>query len=690
MNWRLVRILLGHELRMVYRDGRTLLLSILLPLILVPLVLGSLSMVNARRQAQTSVSYNCYVLPVNSFMQRIFQAVNQVRLPGDPAPTNTMLLGRFQMVLKTDNTPEKALEDGDVDLIVRLVAPRDVKPDFRRSSGSSRHVRRARFRVARYPDVPQLEVVYVANRTRSSDAMFQFTERLEKVLDADRAQALRSAGWAGDADHVLDVSSRDEATPAQLTGAQMGPFFTLFLVLFLVGGGSVAALDGLAGEKERGSLETLLTTAAGRPEIIAAKQLATLTVAVVIAGIQLLNSLLYLVLGLVPTPNGFVIDATPELFLAMAILILPMAAFVAGVLTLVSGYSSSYKEAQVLLFPVFAVLCVLSMTSTLPGLTLDSAIVVVPVANVSVALGAILVGKFEWPWLILTSLVTIAWSAWLARRSARLLSDEQLVLPSLQQSAQEARSPVGFGRDVVRWYALMFVGVLLSNAALGTNIEGATLFNQLGLFLLVPLWMVRHYRLDPRQAFSLRWPRWQVWLAVLAFIPMAHLVGVAVQILTGALFPVPESFVEQFNQLLALRDRPAWVLYFGLAFLPGICEELAFRGTLLYALRNRAHAVPWKVAVTVALVFGVFHFSLFRIPATAFLGFFLVLICWWSGSILPSMLAHMGNNALAVWTSRNDVQLESMPPSAFCLSLAGMMVCMYVIYRCRRDQTPKA
>lgn len=683
MNWGLVRTLLGHELRMVFRDGRTLLLSILLPLLLVPLVLFSLSQVSERRKKESTVSYSCFFEESTPFLHRMLSQINMVRLPGDPPPER-MSIGRFQIVMRVDITPDQALQEGDVDLVLRVVDPAKIRPEISHREQGATQLRRARFRTARFKETPELEVTYVANRTRSVDAMVQFTERFEKVLEYQRLRRLKVAGWKGKPEGLVAVDSQDLASAAQLTGAALGPYFTLFLVLFLVGGGSVAALDGLAGEKERGSLETLLTTAAGRSEIIAAKQLATLTVALVIAGIQLLNSLLYLVLGLVPLPQGFAVDATPGFFLALALLILPVAAFVAGVLTLVSGYSSSYKEAQVLLFPVFAVLCVLSMASMLPGLNLNTAIVLVPVANVSVALREVMVGTYRWPWLLATSLCTIAWSAWLARRSARLLSDEQLVLPSLQESALEARSPVGFGREVVRWYALMFVGVLLLNAGLGTHLEAAVLLNQLGLFLLVPLWMVRHYRLKAREAFSLRLPRWPVWLAVLAFIPMAHLVGVGVSVLTGIMFPVPHSYLEQFSQLLGLKERPAWILYLGLAVLPGICEELAFRGTLLYALRNRPKMVPWKVAVTVALVFGLFHFSLFRIPPTAFLGFFLVLICWWSGSIYASMLAHMGNNALAVWASRHDMEMETMPPYVFFLSFVGVLVCLYVIYRFRR------
>ena len=100
---------------------------------------------------------------------------------------------------------------------------------------------------------------------------------------------LVSHGFAGDPGQLFAVEESNMATSGQVTGSAVGRFITLFLVMMMFTGGAVAAMDIIAGEKERGTLETLLTTAAGRGDIAAAKQLAITSVALVITLLQGLN-----------------------------------------------------------------------------------------------------------------------------------------------------------------------------------------------------------------------------------------------------------------------------------------------------------------------------------------------------------------------------------------------------------------
>ena len=76
-----------------------------------------------------------------------------------------------------------------------------------------------------------------------------------------------SSGFPGDPGQLFAVEESNSATSGQLTGSAVGRFITLFLVMMMFTGGAVAAMDIIAGEKERGTLETLLTTAAGRNDI---------------------------------------------------------------------------------------------------------------------------------------------------------------------------------------------------------------------------------------------------------------------------------------------------------------------------------------------------------------------------------------------------------------------------------------
>lgn len=83
-----------------------------------------------------------------------------------------------------------------------------------------------------------------------------------------------------------------------------------------------------------------------------------------------------------------------------------------------------------------------------------------------------------------------------------------------------------------------------------------------------------------------------------------------------------------------------------LALTPAICEEVLFRGFLLSGLRQKL-STP-ILAIIVGLIFGLFHMRIEQIPVHSLVGALLALVCLRTGSILPGMIVHFANNAIAV------------------------------------------
>src|SRR5262249_6046128 len=153
-----------------------------------------------------------------------------------------------------------------------------------------------------------------------------------------------------------------------------GRFVTVFLVMMMLTGGSIAALDTIAGEKERGTIETLLTTAAGRQEIVTGKQMTICCVAFVITLIQALNFLFYVKLKCVPLAANFALQISMGSVVMLLLLFIPLAATIAAALLILSAYAKTYKEAQMYFFPVHLASLVPALAAVLPGLSLRSAI----------------------------------------------------------------------------------------------------------------------------------------------------------------------------------------------------------------------------------------------------------------------------------------------------------------------------
>jgi membrane protease YdiL (CAAX protease family) len=442
-------------------------------------------------------------------------------------------------------------------------------------------------------------------------------------------------------------------------------------------------MDIIAGEKERGTLETLLTTAAGRTEIIAAKQLVIMAVALVITLIQVVNLLVYTRFDIIPLPDDFVFQLSPAAALAMVLLYVPLAVLIAGLLLTLSAYAKSYKEAQLYFFPVYLIGLIPAFAGAVPGIPLRSAISIVPVANVSVAARDVLSGGADWPMIVVTFLINSLIALALVRFSTNMLGDERLITATQDQHPDQLTGPAAFRAQVARWYLVMWS--LLFIVAIGvpqlSTVRAQLLFNELLIFLGGSLLMVLIYGLDIRRALALRPVRFKLWPVILLMIPTLSLNAISIFKFANTIFPVPRSYLEQFAEAVSMDTLPTWQAYVLIAVLPGICEEIGFRGTLLYGLRKKFHPLP--LALVVGLIFGLFHFSLFRIVPTAVLGVVITGVALLTGSILPGIVLHMGNNAFAIWSGSAGFPLDDLGTPIYVGAAVVMAVLLWIVYRNR-------
>ena len=193
--------------------------------------------------------------------------------------------------------------------------------------------------------------------------------------------------------------------------------------------------------------------------------------------------------------------------------------------------------------------------------------------------------------------------------------------------------------------------------------------------------MIRKYRLNLREALALRPVKPVIWLATLLAIPSGHLLALGVFRLANLFLPVPEQVLEQFSRNVVPRDLPTWQLFLWISVLPGICEEIGFRGTLLYGLRRKFH--PVILALVIGIIFGLFHVALFRIIPTGFMGVILTATALLTGSIFPGMLAHAGNNALGLWAGLHEFPLARLDWWFYAAAAVVFSLSMYIIYRNR-------
>ncbi len=661
-----------YELRMLLRDRRTILISVVLPVLLMPLFFyASFLAERGREKRQEAETYRYAVTGPESALARELIAAG-TRLAGtqatpgtEPVAPRPARLLHLEEVESTAAAADFAAGAVDAYLETRAAVAAEGSP------------------VAEALALPQMRIVYRSNQDASSTA----AEEISRLLDEGRVERRRAAldahGFPVAEDQVAVLEDHDVATAEQRTGATLGRFATLFVLLFLISGGSVVAADTIAGEKERGTLETLLTTSVSRTELVAAKQLVILILGVTIAVVQLLCVAVYVGFGVIEVPASFAVDLSLLKLVVLLLLLLPLAALVASTLLLASGLARTYKEFQIYFFPVFVLLLAPAGAALLPGVELRSGIVLVPIANLAVAVREVLIGETDLPMLALAWGVSMAAAAGAARWTLHTLSTERLITASEYDRGEWEGGAALFPRRVLGWFAVMWVIVFLaaSNVPLLAELHGQLLFNLVGVFLGGSLLMIRCYRLETRQALALRPVRPAVWVAVALGAPGLFLSGITLARFSGWLFPIPRRWLEEFTRTLLPPGLPLWELLLILAVLPAVCEEIAFRGVLLHGLRQRFH--PVLLCLVVGTVFGLFHMDLARLLPTAFLGTALAAVTLLTGSLYPAIVWHGLNNATAILAEHVGFPLDNLGAGSYAAGIVVAVLAFALLWRYR-------
>jgi sodium transport system permease protein len=533
LNLPTIGILWRAEMRMVLRDRRTLVAAVLLPLLVMPMLLFAVSWVDQRRAEHLETTVYRYVITGSQADVARRLVASALQRHESNREATAPATGSFEE--RTDEFPDSALDSSRIHFILEALTAEEFRdhpiPDHQETSNDHPNPAdppRAEDEPTEViateqplSGAPVLRIMFRADRDESTAGMQRMVRLLRQERRAERESLLADRGFPLRWVDLAAITEVNVATEGQVAGLTLGRLLTLFLLLFLLPSAAVVATDSLAGEKERGTLETLLTTAAGRVEIIAAKHLAILAVTLGITLIQAANLLVYVGFKLIPLPAGLSAAVTADVALLLAVLYLPVAALVAGVLLVTSGYARSYKEAQLYFMPVFLIGMLPALAPFLPGLPFRSLIALVPVANIAVAAREILTGSFDWPMIVISWLLTAAAALWVLRWGVRFLAVEKLVTGTERDVADATGGSALFQRHVLRWFAVLWAALLIVGGYYppATDLRVQIVINILVLFLGTSLWLLWRYRLDPRVTLALRAPRPMVWLAVLLGVP---------------------------------------------------------------------------------------------------------------------------------------------------------------------------
>jgi len=253
----------------------------------------------------------------------------------------------------------------------------------------------------------------VENRLRET------VDRYEKELLDERFKRLELDQTIVEA---VKLEPHNVASVQERVGGAVGGFLPYMFILFCFIGAMYPAIDLGAGEKERGTLETLLTAPVNRLHLLLGKFGVVVASGLLSAAVSL-TGLMVAMKQSHDLPAGF-IDVLLRLLgwdniLLLLSLLVPLTIFFAGILLSVSLTARSFKEAQSMISPLNIAVILPAAIGLTPGMVLSYKLALIPILNVSLATKAIIAGTIEPGQLavVYISLITFAilslWgSAW--------------------------------------------------------------------------------------------------------------------------------------------------------------------------------------------------------------------------------------------------------------------------------------
>ncbi|GAA4873777.1 ABC transporter permease [Ferrimonas pelagia] len=368
------------ESKDIWRDKKTLWFIVLFPTLVIPALLGGViyfSVVSMQGKFDEVLRFQVHAPPA-------WQSVIHEQLAG-----HDKLVG---VESKTDGSAERirqAVNQGSVDFV--LVIPEDFEPT------------RAK--------VSDWQLYY-----NQADDLGQF-DRIDEVLQPlfERWQDDHRQRW-----HLSQVQADVLTKPVRLDwvgtadkredlGEKIGGMLPYILLLLCLMGAMMPALDIGAGEKERGTLETLLLTPVARSTIVFAKFTVIATSSLLVAFLTIASGLGWsLLLG-----QFFALEALVEVVSAIGLLdltlilamLVPISLFYAAMLLAVSIYARTYKEGQNYMAPFNFLAILPAMVAMIPGLEFSGWVPWAPIVNVTLATKELLKGTMVY-WDLLPVFMT--------------------------------------------------------------------------------------------------------------------------------------------------------------------------------------------------------------------------------------------------------------------------------------------
>jgi len=397
-----IGIVYRKELREAVRDRRTLISSLLVPLLLFPLLTAGLG------------------AAISALLGKAKEEIPKVMIIG--GEDSPKLLEDLRAMKKIEVVPLATnWKDQIINKEVRAAVdiPAGFQSDLIRQKMAT------------------LKIYTYEGDLKSSLAADTIQKHLESYRTDIVKESLAAKNIPDEALKPFDVQQQNVAPPEKVGGAAFGGVIGYMVILLCMTGCMYPAMDLTAGEKERGTMETILSSPISRVHLVLGKFFLVLTTSLVTAGLSVTSmGVSFWVLKNLHAFDKAGSEAGQlelsiglKAVLSIFIMVLPLAVlFSAGVMT-VALFAKSYKEAQSYITPLMFLVIIPAVCAMLP-IDLNAKLSLVPILNASLLCKELVTNTYHWNYIAIIFSSTCAYAAIALYLAVKMFQREDVLFRS--------------------------------------------------------------------------------------------------------------------------------------------------------------------------------------------------------------------------------------------------------------------
>lgn len=640
------------EIRDVLRDKKTILMMVVIPLILYPLIMfGTIQVMSMIASNEETATYRIGI----GFEPLAEEFAEVLEEDTGELEYQFKIIGLEGTSIDTKASIEKLEEmllDGELDAYVTVEQDKESDVDFtihyissNQDSGKAADILEEELAV--FKEKIQRDLI----REIASSVIIPTEDGKGEI--EQKEDKIKEAFWR----YSMNIQYEDKASAEDSIGSILGSMLPFLLVISLLMGAVYPAIDVTAGERERGTLETMLTLPVTNIELLAGKFLAVATIALISAILNLVSMSfmgVYLYQSIAILEESVSMDFTSFLpvFFVVFLCVLTFALLLSALSMCFCSFARSFKEANNYITPLMLIVMLASYVGFIPNVELTTTTAMIPVVNISLLIRDIFHFSLNYSLIAIVLLSNVIYSLLAIFLLARIYDSEQILFSTetggfrlLESRKNMEKGGLPSARDAILVISIVFLLFLY----FGTLLQMKFLLNgvMLSEFLIAGIVILAaiYAKNDIKTLFSLSMP---APLSVLGSIVLMFGGYLLALVMAMILSPMMSGSSQAVNETFGviLDGTSFWQAGLIIAIIGPICEEIVFRGYLFSGLRSKGNAV--FAILCSSLIFGIYHMSLLKLFTTGFLGIILCLAVEYSGSIFNSMLMHIINNAFSV------------------------------------------